>query len=153
SRFKLDSELACCAEPLVGPLREHASKRSIQTGDAAQCPLTPSRRFAENGSHCLCRIRSHKRVGTSREFMKDDSERKNVGAEIYRPSQHLFGRHVCRSTNPYPRSGEECSGIASSAGSCTLGACQLRQTEVHHLDVPLFGHHNIGWFQIAMHDA
>src|SRR5258708_38682101 len=77
---------------------------------------------------------------SSRQFIKHEAQRKNVASRRWRFAARLLRRHVAQSAGR----GERMCGGRSQVPS---------ESEIHHLDEPVWPHHQVLGFDIAVDDT
>ena len=92
---------------------------------------------------------STERGSAGRAFVEGDSEREDVGACVDVPSQQLFGRHESRRANraSLPRQTFHRLGISK------IVRCELRESEVQHLQLSTWRDDDVLRLDVTMNDA
>jgi hypothetical protein len=94
------------------------------------------------------------RVAPGRHLVEDHAEREDVGAVVDRLPLRLLRRHVGDGAEKLalPR---QCVFTAAIL-LCSISGClagRLREAEVEDLDLLLAAHQDVGWLEVAVHDA
>src|SRR5277367_6454164 len=103
------------------------------------------RSVAQDRRHSLGRRVPLKGLLPARHLVEHDSKRENVAPVIYGLTAYLFWRHIGRR----PHQEAQCGMPGRSRRRTGL----FREAEVQYLHPALRRNHDVGWLQVAMHNA
>ena len=138
-------------DPLRRILPETGSEPALQYGWQPVGECVPIRLETNHRTDGFGRLAPPEWPPAGQHFVEDAAERPDVGALINRPSQRLFGAHVCcRAHHPIRRHRD---GVVMRHGAGGGGREGLGQAEVEDLDRAVGSQLDVRGLQIPMNDA
>ena len=110
-------------------------------------------RIPQDGRRQLDGRGAFERPAAARHLVEHHAEREDIGAVIDRAPGDLLRRHVGNRAHHHTVARLEQRRICRPIARPHISSRDLGQAEVEHFDSPVRGQHDVGGFQIAMHDA